>query len=124
MINPHTELVSELLDRALWLANGQDDPHSTTLAELCATVESLQHRLTACEEAGQGWQPIETAPRDGTPFLGWDGGVALVAWVVTAWGRRGWSAGNIDSAPEEDYEDWLEPTHWQPLPAAPAQATE
>ena len=33
------------------------------------------------------WQPIETAPRDGTPILGWDdcGYMAVVHWNKMDW---------------------------------------
>ena len=57
------------------------------------------------------WQTIESAPKDGTAILGWDGGTAL----VILWHRGGgywiveWDGHRID--------DWC--THWQPLPAPP-----
>ena len=81
------------------------------------------------------WQPIETAPRDGTPILLfypegiWDSSLdaepgstfpdwAVMRWDVE-WGKR---------APEADY-CWRgyyeattpkgKPTHWLPIPAAP-----
>lgn len=41
--------VKKLVDRALWLANGQDDPHSQTIIELCAAL--LSERNRAREEA-------------------------------------------------------------------------
>lgn len=53
-----------------------------------------------------GWQPIETAPKDGTvvlvPLLRWDGRVEV---VTTHWNR-----------------DWVgadKPNHWMPLPEPP-----
>jgi hypothetical protein len=67
------------------------------------------------------WQPIETAPKDGTPILITRPTKFKVeeGWHVVRW---------------EDDEDWWvchdgkfdtmlrgnEPTHWQPLPAPPA----
>lgn len=59
------------------------------------------------------WQPIETAPRDGTMVLLWhrnaDGATA------------GWMLGWFDQ-----FHEWenmcgglLEPTHWMPLPDPP-----
>lgn len=60
------------------------------------------------------WQPIETAPKDGTQILAWDGfNFDLCEW----------------SAPERRPQDacwWIDndkgsmhPTHWQPLPPPP-----
>lgn len=64
----------------------------------------------------QGWQPIETAPKDGTPIrLKWQGT------TVTAIGR--WTT------PERAMDEWRDiqgndiltmPTHWMPLPNPPA----
>ncbi len=65
------------------------------------------------------WQPIETAPKDGTPLLLF-GRVAYsqeLAQYVGFWGR--W-----DSAGGE-FETWIcsgphwKPTHWMPLPDPP-----
>lgn len=79
------------------------------------------------------WQPIETAPRDGTPILIWQPGPhpfgdrsretaqdGLIVeyddqrWAIGYWRPRGgW--GNRNSAK-------VEPTHWMPLPAPPGAA--
>lgn len=58
------------------------------------------------------WQPIETAPKDGTPVLAWDeGAVCIVTWVSgDSIDPDGWyDVRRLDPAP----------THWQPLPAPP-----
>lgn len=67
-----------------------------------------------------GWQPIETAPKDGSEILlggckhgpdirigGWGGGRYL---GISKGYEPDWSAGG-------DY--GFEPTHWMPLPEAP-----
>jgi hypothetical protein len=61
-----------------------------------------------------GWQPIKTAPQDGT--------VLLVYWlhqIKLAW----WNVelGNWQEWPDGDFEDIRgeELTHWTPLPGSP-----
>jgi len=68
------------------------------------------------------WQPIETAPRDGTEVLifearhsfGYDYAVGkfVLRWDGDTIG--GWSNRNSSSA-------YNHPTHWQPLPLPPVQ---
>ena len=69
---------------------------------------ALITRLRAAE-ARTAWQPIETAPRDGTLVLAWH-----PWWMgpdAVRCGRSGvWTA---------DGHPVCEPTHWMPLPAAP-----
>lgn len=73
-----------------------------------ASAEAEIQRLRAASQ----WQPIETAPKDGTPVLAWDeGAVCIVTWV---------------SGDPVDPDGWYDvrrldpaPTHWQPLPPAP-----
>lgn len=58
------------------------------------------------------WQPIETAPKDGTHVLAYDGSnMTTVKWDRDYWAliEQGYYA--------EDNEWW--PTHWMPLPKPP-----
>lgn len=67
------------------------------------------------------WQPIATAPRDGTPVLAWEDGVAY----VTEW-QESFRDGFGDT-----HTGWVEPdvgelgpypchpSHWMPLPDPP-----
>ena len=73
-------------------------------------------RLKAEVERLTKWQPIETAPRDGTEIIGRAG-----LWVeVTAffkgtkpWERKeAWVTSNDDDGYAQDFK----PTHWLPLP--------
>lgn len=63
---------------------------------------------------GNGWLPIETAPKDGRRILGWcpDWGANFVKWSP---GRPAphWT---VDSGAVTE----SAPTHWQPLPPPPA----
>jgi hypothetical protein len=77
------------------------------------------------------WKPIETAPKDGTPFLTFSADAARDP-SVSALGTKGtpvlamaWVMG--DPSPIDEHGDWrdincYEPTHWMPLPPAPEPA--
>jgi hypothetical protein len=56
------------------------------------------------------WQPIETAPKDGTPILAYDGGIWVAWWFVTNERIKGWAT--LDHVIDD-------PTHWMPLPDPP-----
>ncbi len=67
------------------------------------------------------WQPIETAPKDGTPILAYRGDhyksfghVQVTYWRTAAHkvGYIGWGEFN---------QRWWPPTHWMPLPEPPRQ---
>lgn len=77
--------------------------------------EALSRRPDA-PSAGE-WMPIETAPKDGTPILGWsDEGVAYVCWAYWATECGGcWRF--FDTGKGDTYAFY--PTHWRPLPAQP-----
>ena len=67
------------------------------------------------------WQPIETAPRDGTFLIlayycqRSAGGFEIGAWQTPPDGRpSGWYTSGFRSL-----EAWLDPTHWMPLPDPP-----
>ena len=63
------------------------------------------------------WQPIETAPKDGTLILGW--------WTIAGSAYAPHVVRFVADAPEgpnwfDDYgAPFSEPTHWMPLPPAP-----
>lgn len=75
------------------------------------------------------WQPIETAPRDGTHILGyglWAGEIngpddTPTHAVIYHWHGGGdyegfdWSVHGTDA-----YAAWMKPTHWMPLPDPPS----
>lgn len=65
------------------------------------------------------WQPIETAPKDGTAILVWDGKLVYEAEWWDAWyadsSKPGWMIANCD----EEYGFYVKATHWMPLPTPP-----
>ena len=70
-------------------------------------AEALEQALRA-----QEWQPIETAPRDGTWIQGWGSG----AWCP----EMRWSDQCDDWVDSYDLEPTnFQPTHWQPIPKPP-----
>ena len=84
--------------------------------EVEAEVSAALTQMVADERryAGSPWRPIDTAPKDGTPVLGWWGTECMIVdWcvVVERWGST------------HDGEDMFEPepTHWMPLPEGPKE---
>jgi hypothetical protein len=74
-------------------------------------------------EAERGWQPIETAPKDGSAVWLWNGYRRCIGWYSEyadhsgGWHRQsliGEPLGKRDIDPE---------THWMPLPPAPSALT-
>lgn len=76
------------------------------------------------------WKPIETAPKNGTPFLTFSTD-ALCQARESALGYQStpvlvmaWMASNKYPYPVDEHGDWhdfhcYEPTHWAPLPEPP-----
>lgn len=64
------------------------------------------------------WQPIETAPKDGTNILIHELGDTFVAWWLN--GLERWVDGKWT-----EMDGWVtyDPTHWMPLPPPPEDAT-
>jgi hypothetical protein len=82
-------------------------------AHRAKTISDAIAALPAAATASAGWQPIETAPKDGTPLLlGWPTFHPLVGHCEDGlWGELDSDFGF------EPFENT--PTHWMPLPAAP-----
>jgi len=73
------------------------------------------------------WEIIETAPKDGTPFLGylpqasWDKDLVPSIEVFHIRGDRLVIDVQYKIAGDSCPEDWL-PTHWMPLPKFPEES--
>jgi hypothetical protein len=80
---------------------------------LMTRLASVSRRLAALE--GEKWQPIETAPKDGTKLLlvCADGWYFVGQWSDRANGHMNWNDGEYTFG---------NLTHWQPLPPPPADA--
>lgn len=72
------------------------------------------------------WQPIETAPKDGTQLLLWSNGYCRKVEIGSFRPDDGF-AGDDPLWLDNSYDDFscgyasrpLRPTHWMPLPKAP-----
>lgn len=105
------------------MSNPAPDDIGTGLAQIDRVSWEIRDAVIALLSAartqsqGEGWEPIETAPRDGEELLVW--GMSI--------GRRVASAKDVPR--HEPYEwpgGWDFPTgatHWRPLPAPPASQT-
>lgn len=81
-------------------------------------------RALSSQPVADGWLPIESAPKDGTEFIGWDG-----KWPFRcSAGKKYELYPHMDGGPtyrdvwDGHYYDSLtieHPTHWRPLPASP-----
>lgn len=95
---------------------------SIAIAALRTEVEAL---ATQRQGEGDGWQPIETAPKDGTHILIFEQHDTIpheALWCDTSgwcgWKSWGWAAPFSDQDEQGGMFDFT-PAYWMPLPAAP-----
>lgn len=111
-----TETLRGLVER---LSREQEDGqcNDSLCYEAADPIEALRAKLAAT-----AWQPIDTAPRDGTPILTWSDGcteneACMVMWWTAEKADRcgfGWEAYEVSHM--------LAPEFWMPLPAPPTDA--
>lgn len=70
------------------------------------------------------WQPIETAPKDGSWVLVFEPSDYAPQVHVVRWGTPEWSGGDetwvtMALGPNPDTYDADDATHWMPLPSSP-----
>jgi len=105
------------------------DAISSLLGEYWGGTDKLY--LRPAPKVSAGWQPIESAPKDGIEIIGYcHGDIRICSWeelnnpVAKHWGIDGtWHRRNIRSG-KELMGGSFSPTHWMPLPAAPKGETE
>lgn len=89
------------------LAVGCNNQGYRALASAIGEIERLRAEL-----ANRDWQPIETAPHDGSHILGWcpedEEGACMMFWSRRADWRLSQGSGCL-----------AEPTWWMPLPHGP-----
>lgn len=127
MFNPAPEGRMLTIDDATEQLVAQDEEIIRLRAQLVAAENTIVRLARELAEARAGWQPIETAPKDGTVIWAclnyhddfgaeqrairwsrrWDGDEFTWAWA--------WCSNRNSERCREDI-----PTHWMPLPTPPA----
>lgn len=135
------ELIGNFSDwpERIWLQRGEDDAHPFDKCDHSEVTwckdnifeydvpyvrADIARSLAQAAPVVPTWQPIETAPKDGTEILGWTEDAGR---VICRWGKHnhvpiyGWIR-QIELYGEEV--DGFDPELWTPLPAAPNVNTE
>jgi len=90
--------------------------HLRSKAKTIRALSSPDHVADAGKVEGDGWLPIEGAPKDGTEVLGFDALTKIMH--VTFCNQGYWH--DPDSHYYSEAQNF-NPTHWLPLPSAPSQ---
>ena len=94
------------------------------------TMQRIAEAPSPTPPAGDGWEPIETAPKDGTTILVWSqlyGGVAVLAyWDSDKYAKtpKPFWATSSQRYVGKTAERKFPPTHWRPLPPPPVSKGE
>ncbi len=92
------------------------------------TDEHLKRRVIAelflQKTLGSKWQPIETAPKDGTRLILWgrEDGVGEPRVWLGSWSTGCWYAPSWVAYEHRSETEYLQPTHWMPVPEPPVTA--
>ena len=92
-------------------------------------IKEHQRNELAQSSPLSAWQPISSAPKDGTRIMvyacahnrHWFGSGYYFKGVPGD--GEGWIAHSFYTAPENDSSGSFQPTHWMPLPAPPQEPT-
>ncbi len=124
----HIKLLAEALGKCLVAAGIVRPDAALTGPELLMFAEDLERALSSPDHAdagklveGDGWLPIESAPKDGTiVLLGWNDPDIEEIGAVAGW----YEGGPADKCWYDQYHEPVTATHWmplRPLPSAPSQ---
>lgn len=109
----------------------------TTVQDELDDINEATALLATLDEAiaGEGWQPIESASKNGKPILVSCDGIITRAWWEREFDQKwddkkrksipigAWTDGSVCSFAYETLTK-LKPTHWRYLPPAPTEAEE
>ena len=87
--------------------------------KLVAVLDEAAKPAPGGPKTREGWQPIETAPKDGRDFLVWnrENRVRKARWYERSSSDLGVSLYEGDGV--NSFKGGIQPTHWMPLPAPP-----
>ena len=87
--------------------------------KLVAVLDEAAKPAPGGPKMREGWQPIETAPKDGRDFLVWnrENRVRKARWYERSSSDLGVSLYEGDGV--NSFKGGIQPTHWMPLPAPP-----
>lgn len=108
------KLGHDIASREGTIAELKDADVKRTLGASVIVLDAARSRILALLPEGDGWLPIESAPKDGTHFLAFQRGGNpdhYECWWHEDWPRSSYWTDVADSEPE--------PTHWRPLPNPP-----
>ena len=110
------------------LPNELDGDYIYRLADHFGIPRQMTRQIRLPEKQSSDWQPIGTAPKDGTHIIGYEppcmkrGGVIGVFWLKP-YKRKFLDMGEVNMGGEWRYsvhdQVVAEPTHWMPLPKVP-----
>lgn len=108
-----------LTHEAIAQALADNTPLSDDQRAALLSLVAADKRGQALWDAATRWQPIATAPKDGTNVLlvNRKGNIAAGLWMNSLSGTGWWLRGG--DRPDTFFNDHHGPTHWMPLPAAP-----
>lgn len=82
-----------------------------------AALDALQERLSAPPVSAREWQPIETAPKDGTVIVAISGVAGHNGYSIIFWDEDGWAG---YTAEDEKRLVRFPPALWCDIPEPPA----